>query len=206
MLAQRLMGLQLPANRRPRFSYRASGAKRRSLDSSQFVRRSEPAAGHSVAMVRAATQILSTPQSRTAADFHTPCKRCLVELPTNADFSQQDRQASNGLLPGALLTDAPDTSLSKDQQRRSSLDSHLAQMHKLRIFTGGTSVSSCLQCNLCSADRSAWDRTIGSKCAITCLPGTQRRPHNEHHPSACRPAALLHPPVAVLLHRAHRSS
>lgn len=67
MLAQRLMGLQLPANRRPRFSYRASGAKRRSLDSSHFARRSEPAARHSMVMVRALLQNLGRSQSRSAA-------------------------------------------------------------------------------------------------------------------------------------------
>ena len=123
--------------------------------------------------------------------------------------SQQDRQASNGLPTGAFMTDAPDASLSKDQQRRSSLDSGLAQMHKLRIFTGGTSVSIFLQCILCSAARNAWKRTVGSLSILACLLGTQRRNHQEeHHLSACRPVVLLRPPIVVLqlLDKAHRSS
>lgn len=56
VLAQQLMGRQVPAHRRPRFSYRASAASnRRSLDSC-FARRSEPAAGHPLEVVRAAGQ------------------------------------------------------------------------------------------------------------------------------------------------------
>ena len=62
--------------------------------------------------------------------------------------SWQDRQTSNGLPTAAFLTDAPDASLCEDQQRRSSLDSRLAQMHKLRIITGGTLVSALLRCIL----------------------------------------------------------
>ena len=64
MLAQQLMGLHVPADRRPRFSYRASGTDhRRSLDSS-FARWNEPAASHRVAAVRTATlQILGLTQS-----------------------------------------------------------------------------------------------------------------------------------------------
>jgi hypothetical protein len=136
VLAQQLMGLQVPANRRPRFSYRAScSTNRRSLDSS-FARRSEPAARHQVATVcTGLLQVLRTVGLALESDHGvTTVTRYLLML---APF-WQDGQASQSLQTGGWQEFAPDTSVSEEQQRRCSLDSCLAQMHKQGILGGGT--------------------------------------------------------------------
>lgn len=80
-----------------------------------------------------------------------------------AMFVQQDPQASTGLQSGAMPTYAPDPIVKEDQHRRSSLDSRLAQMNKLRIFTGGTTVSTFLQCGMDTSACLAQD-SVASIC------------------------------------------